>query len=427
MISKETIKEVIKSNEEFINNQIGRILPRQIMQSAERLRKVNVIYGVRRCGKTFVLYDIFKKNKGNTLYIDFEDERLGNISAGELDKIRESFFELYPELLSKKNVVFLFDEIQKVEGWERYARRLVEKEGITLYIAGSSSRITPQEISSTLRGREWSIPLFPFSFREFLMARGITLNKEVLYGKEKIIINRYLLEYLKYGGFPEVVYAQSEFEKQKILNQYLNAMFFKDLIEQFNITNFNLLETLKENLFSNFGSKFSGVAFYKQFKDKFPLSKSSIFNYYHAFMRSMLIFETKIFSSSVYRRLRNPAKIYLVDIGLATRTKSFDWGHSIENVVYLELKRAGYEVYYHSGKYECDFIIRKSNRNFEPLQVTWEINDKNKEREYSGLIEACRVLKKKKGYIITKDQESEEVVNGIKIKTLPFIKWLCAL
>lgn len=303
-------------------------------------------------------------------------------------------------------------------------RRLVEREAITLYVAGSSSRINPQNISSALRGREWAISLFPFSFSEYLRAQGLVLDKGILYGKEKVIINRYLLEYLKYGGFPEVVFAKSDFDKQKILRQYLSAMFFKDLIEQFKINNLNLLEALKENLFSNFSSKFSGLAFYKQFKDKFPLSKSSIFAYYRAFIQALLIFETRIFSSSSYRRLRNPAKIYLVDIGLASRTKSFDWGYALENIVYLELKRDGYEIFYHAGEYECDFIIKKSGRIYEPIQVAWEITDENKVREYNGLIEACKLLKKNKGYIITKDQEFEEKIKGIKINAIPFVKWL---
>ncbi|MEO0215809.1 MAG: ATP-binding protein, partial [candidate division WOR-3 bacterium] len=272
MISKETIKEIIKSNEQFINNQISKILPRQGLPITTRLKKVNVIYGVRRSGKTFVLYELFKQNKGRALYIDFEDERLNGIAISELDKIRESFFELYPHLLYKKDVIFLFDEIQNVLEWERYARRLVEREAITLYVAGSSSKINPQNISSSLRGREWAVPLFPFSFREFLMAQGIVLDKSILYGKEKMMLSRYLLEYLKYGGFPEVVFAKSDFDKQKILYQYLNAMFFKDLVEQFNINNLNLLEALRENLFANFSSKFSGLAFYKQFKGRFPLS-----------------------------------------------------------------------------------------------------------------------------------------------------------
>jgi hypothetical protein len=236
-----------------------------------------------------------------------------------------------------------------------------------------------------------------------------------------------MTEYLKYGGFPEVTLAETDFNKQKLLREYISAMYFKDLVEQFNLRNINLLETLKESLFSSFGAKFSVRSFYKQYKDKFPFSKTSLFRYYKAFLASMLIFETRIFSSSAYKRLRNPPKVYLVDMGLTMRTKSHDWGRALENVVFLELKRKGYDIYYYSAESECDFIIRESNRDLSAVQVSWEITDENKQREYSGLIDACKSLKKTSGLIITRDQDFEERMDDITIRCVPFAKWIVSL
>lgn len=425
MISKEVIKDIIKSNEDFINNTVGEILPRHKVTFPTKLKKVKIIYGARRSGKTFLLYGLFKRNKGNALYIDFEDERLNGIELNELDKIRESFFELKPQLLHSEDVVFLFDEIQNIRGWEKYARRLVEREGIDLCVAGSSSQITPSRISSSLRGREWSIALFPFSFKEFLGIKQIEL-KNSLYGKDKILVNKHLSEYLKYGGFPEVTLVENDFTRQKLLREYMSAMFFKDLVEQFNLKNVTLLETLKESLFSSFGAKFSVSSFYKQFKDKFPFSKTSLFRYYKAFITSMLVFETRFFSPSAYKQRRNPPKVYLVDLGLAMRAKSHDWGRALENVVFLELKRRSCDIYYYTAENECDFIIKESSGDLSAIQVAWEVKDENRQREYGGLIEGCKLLKKPGGVIVTRDQDFEEKISGITITCVPFAKWLAS-
>jgi len=423
MTSKEVIKDIIKSNEDFINNTVGEILPRHNIAFSAKLKKVKIIYGARRSGKTFLLYGLFRKNKGNALYIDFEDERLNGIELNELDRIRESFFELKPQLLHSENIIFLFDEIQNIRGWEKFARRLVEREGIDLYVAGSSSQITPSRISSSLRGREWSIALFPFSFKEFLGVKKTELNNS-LYGKDKILVNKHLTEYLKYGGFPEVTLVDNDFIRQKILREYMSAMFFKDLVEQFNLKNVTLLETLKESLFSSFGAKFSVSSFYKQFKEKFPFSKTSLFRYYNAFLTSMLVFEARFFSPSAYKQRRNPPKIYLVDPGLAMRAKSHDWGRALENVVFLELKRRGHDIYYYMAKNECDFIIKESSGDLSAIQVAWEVTDENRQREYGGLVEACKSLKTAGGTIVTRDQDFEEKISGINVTCVPFAKWL---
>ena len=423
MTSKEVIKDMIKSNEDFINNTVGEILPRHNIAFSAKLKKVKIIYGARRSGKTFLLYGLFRKNKGNALYIDFEDERLTGIELNELDRIRESFFELKPQLLHSENIIFLFDEIQNIRGWEKFARRLVEREGIDLYVAGSSSQITPSRISSSLRGREWSIALFPFSFKEFLGVKKTELNNS-LYGKDKILVNKHLTEYLKYGGFPEVTLVDNDFIRQKILREYMSAMFFKDLVEQFNLKNVTLLETLKESLFSSFGAKFSVSSFYKQFKEKFPFSKTSLFRYYNAFLTSMLVFEARFFSPSAYKQRRNPPKIYLVDPGLAMRAKSHDWGRALENVVFLELKRRGHDIYYYMAKNECDFIIKESSGDLSAIQVAWEVTDENRQREYGGLVEACKSLKTAGGTIVTRDQDFEEKISGINVTCVPFAKWL---
>lgn len=324
--------------------------------------------------------------------------------------------------MNKKKYFFL-DEVQNIKGWEKFCRRAVEKENINVFAAGSSSKIMPLEIHTSLRGRAWSIEISPFSFKEYLCVKNIPLSNEYLYGSKKVIIKTHFSNYMKWGGFPEIVLLESDFEKRKLLDEYMGAMFFRDLVERFNMNNTSLLDTLTDKLFSSFAHKFSLNAFYKQYKDKFSFSKDSLYNYYKNFIKSMLVFEVKIFAESTYKRQRNPAKIYVADPGLARKVTSEDRGKILENIVFLELRKKTKDIFYFTGKGECDFVTKMKNDLF-PYQVCFELNEKNKEREIDGLVECCKRLNKTKGLILTNDQKDEIKVENTSIKILPVWKWL---
>lgn len=424
MINNRMLKDVILSNEQFIINDLDWMVPRECISFPERLKKVCVLYGARRSGKTYILFSIFKENHTSSLYIDFEDERLEGFELMDFEKLKEVFFEMKVELLGSKEVIFLFDEIHIVEGWEKFCRRLVEKEGIRVFVAGSSSKIMPREIQTSLRGRSWGIEVFPFSFREFLSAKGIDVNeKKIIYGREKPITKKYFLEFLKWGGFPEVTLAASDFEKKKILKEYIEAMYFKDLVERFKIRNISLLETLWAKIFSSFSTKISLKAFYRQFKDKLPFSKETLYLYYNHFLKSWLVFEIEKFSESEYVRKRNPGKVYLIDTGLSRKVTSEDNGRLLENLVFLEFRRRNAEIFYFEDKKECDFIIKEDD-NLSAYQVTWELNEKSERREINGLLEACKQLGLRKGMILTYDYEDNFKKDKIEIEILPVWKWL---
>jgi len=281
------------------------------------------------------------------------------------------------------------------------------------------------EIHTSLRGRAWSIEITPFSFREYLRLKGINIkDKKIIYGSKKALIKKYFSEYIKWGGFPEVSLLKSDFEKRKVLKEYLEAMFFKDLVERFNITNIHLLKILTEKLFSSFSLKFSLTAFYKQYKEKFPFSKDTLFSYYNYFLESMLIFEIRKFSESSYKRLRNPAKIYLADTGICKKVTSADQGRVLENIVFLGLRKIREEIFYFDENRECDFIVKDNQGKLFPYQVTLELKEENREREIDGLTEACKRLKIKEGTIFTYDEEDSIVAEGIHIKIIPVWKWL---
>ncbi|MCG2724886.1 MAG: ATP-binding protein [Elusimicrobia bacterium] len=423
MISKSILKEIILTNQYFITRKTKKIFKRTIDGLPKNINKVVILHGVRRSGKTYILFDFFKQNKNKSLYIDFEDERLIDFNLKDFQALKEVFLELNPSLLNKK-INFFLDEVQNIEGWEKFCRRAVERENLNIFVSGSSSKMMPFEIHTELRGRSWSIELLPFSFAEYLNSRGMNLeDKSLIYTAKSLIIKKHFTKYMKWGGFPEVVFVKADADKEKLIKEYMSAMFFRDIVERYNLSNIQLVDALTDKLFSSFSLKFSLNFFYKQYKETFPFSKDSLFRYYGYFIESMLVFEVKKFSESSYKRLRNPAKIYLIDTGLAKRTTSDDFGRLLENIAFLELKRRQNEIFYFQEKNECDFIVKTKNK-FLPIQVCYELNDKNFDRETKGLIEACKHTSAKEGIVLTLDEEKDILLEGINIKILPLWKWI---
>ena len=422
MISKNLIKEIILSNRAFILESVSRIVPRAAAEVAAPGKTV-IMHGIRRSGKTFVLYDIFRRNSDAALYLDFEDDRLTGFTAADFQTVQNAFLELRPETADR--IVYLFDEIQHVEEWERFCRRVTERENAAVYVTGSSSKLMPLEVDTAIRGRAWSVAVFPFSFPEFVQLRmGKLDNNEILYGTGKVETKRLFAEYAKWGGFPETALAADPLDKTKLLKEYLRAMFFRDLVERYGMTNIALFDALADKLFSSFSTRLSLTAFYRQYRDLFPFSKDLLFHYFRNFEESMLIFAVRKFSESSYKRSRNPVKIYPADTGLCRRVTSEDVGRILENIIFIELARQGMEVCYFEEKQECDFIVKNGEAGFAAFQVCQELTDENRRRETGGLLAACKRLLLTDGMILTDDQEWEEEVEGVKIRVLPVWRWL---
>lgn len=423
MVREQDLKEIIVSNAAYIE-QVETIQRRDhILLPDERTRKVVVFYGVRRSGKTYLLYETFKKHPKNSLYIDFEDERLRNFTVSDFEKLRGAYFDLHPDLVGKE-VYFLLDEIQNVSSWERFVRRVTEREQIRVHVSGSSSKMTPQELHTSLRGRAWGVEVLPFSFKEYLSAQGVQPDPSSFYSGVKHDLKSRLESYLRWGGFPEVCYSSTEVQKQKVLKEYLDAIFFKDVVERFKVSNIVLIDALKDKLFESAALKLSLTAFYKQYKEQFPFSKDSLYSYYKYFLESLIVFEVKKFSPSSYKRMRNPAKVYLIDCGIARKVASEDKGRQLENAIFLELKRRGNEVFYFEEDGECDFIAKDESGELQAIQVALELNDNSEQREFQGVIDACKRLKLTEGKIITLNEEREEVVGGVTVRGIPAWKWL---
>jgi hypothetical protein len=423
VVSRQRLAEVITTNTTNVLEKVRPVVPRERIVWPTVPGKVVVFHGVRRSGKTFLLYDALKGLPDRALYLDFEDDRLDGFAVSDFAVLKKVFLELRPQHAGSP-VLYLLDEVQKVPGWERFARRAVEREGDRVAVAGSSSAISPAGIHTSLRGRAWSQEVFPFSFREALSAKGIATGKRPLFGAKQVPIRVAFREYLSWGGFPEVVLASTDEDRRKLLREYYGAMFFRDLVERYTITNAPLLERLSETLFSSCSRKVSLAALLRQWKPLFAFSKDLLYRYYSHVLDSTLIHETRTFSPSVHARQRNPAKVYLVDTGLARRITSADLGHLLENAVFLELKRRGYELSYFQGEREADFVARRDGEDPLPVQVTWELTDSNRAREIGGLLEACGVLGLRDGLILTDDQEEDIEQGGVRISVRAAWRWM---
>ncbi len=416
----DAFKYIIKEFNEF---KFPKIISREL--KIPETKKIIALIGVRRSGKTFYFYQLInallKKGvqKNRILYVNFEDDRILPLKINELNYLLEAYYELYPENKDKEKY-FFFDEIHNVEGWELFVRRLYDKENVRIYVTGSSSKLLSKEIATCLRGRHLAYYLFPLSFKEFLKFKNVILEKNYEYSHTRYKIKQLLNEYLNYGGFPEVVY--SEKLKQDVLLNYYEMLIYRDLIERYSIRNIVLLKQLSKFLITNISSIFSINAYYKLLKKEIKISKETIIEYLSYLTDMNLVHFVKLFDYSLRVQQVNPKKVYCIDNGLRNAVAfrfSEDAGKLAENIVFIELMRRGYEVYYWKNKREVDFVVKEGHK-ITAINVCYS-NTIN-EREIEGLYEFNEMHKSriKELLILTKDIEKEE---GI-VKYVPLWKWL---
>lgn len=393
--------------------------------------KIVSLIGVRRSGKSYILFyliELLKKEitADRIIYINFEDDRLFGITLKDLDSLIEGYFELFPHNREKKIYIFI-DEVQAVEGWELFVRRLHDTLNASVFITGSSAKLLGREISTSLRGRTISYEIFPLSFREYLRFKEIEIN---LHSSRSVsyIINS-LEEYLLKGGFPEVVEAGEPIVK-RILSDYADLIVYRDVIERYGITNNLLMKNLIKYSFSNVGTLLSFNRLYNEYKSQgFRLGKDTLYEYFSYLNDAYALFGIPVFRNSVKEEQRNPKKIYAVDNGFKYIYDPFvsdDYSKLFENCVFLHLRRKTGEIYYFKGNQEVDFYW-VSGREKGLINVSYNIADKKtKEREIQGLLEAMDYTGINSSLIITKD--TEEIVSSgkKKINIVPLYKWLLA-
>ncbi|MEM2138785.1 MAG: ATP-binding protein [Candidatus Woesearchaeota archaeon] len=399
MILKDSLKKILDSQKNIILNNKNTI--KRDFNIKDSSKFAIIITGIRRCGKsTFLMQKINELDSYN--YLNFEDSRLVDFELFDFEKLEELFKEK-----NKNNSIYFFDEIQNVNKWEIFIREKIN-EGKKIFLTGSNSRLLSKELGTRLTGRYLNYELFPFSFNEF----------SKFFKKEK---NKTLfLDYLEKGGFPEYLKTNNP----QILTTLFEDILIRDIIVRYKIRDEKILKQLAIYLISNIGKVIS----FNSLKKIFEVGSTNTILSYISFMENTyLFFLVNKFDFSYKKQLIAPKKIYCVDNALVKNIGlSFneDKGRLLENLIFLFLRRNYKEIYYYKGNKECDFLIGEKNKITKVIQVCYELNNDNLEREYTGLLEAMTLLKLKEGLIITLEQEDLIIKENKKIKIIPAWKFL---
>ncbi|MEK6857823.1 MAG: ATP-binding protein, partial [Nanoarchaeota archaeon] len=347
-------------------------------------------------------------------YVNFNDERLIGFAVEDFQKIMDFLIE---QQYKEKCTLFV-DEIQEATGWEKWIDRIKTKHSI--FITGSNSKMLSKEISTILTGRSLTLSLTPFNFTEFLTAKKITLKDWKIDAKKQAIIRSKFSEYLTAGGFPKRILSKQEVIVKELYDQIL----YRDIINRFPKSKEKSIKEISIYFLSNPSSLVSIRNISKSAEIKNFLTVKSIID---SFENAFLFFLINKFDYSVRKQIQNPRKLYCTDNGFLTSLgfrMSEDKGRLLENLVAIELKRREKEIFYHSDKNECDFVLRDNNKITYAIQVCYDLNEKNRKREFDGLFEAMNKFNLKTGIILTNGQEEEIKINSKRITIKPVWKWL---
>jgi len=382
------------------------------------------VIGVRRSGKTFLLYETIKRiiekgvQKRNIIYINFEDERL-TLEKDQLDLILQAYQELYPRQ-SLAECYFFFDEIQNINGWEKFIRRIYDTVSKNIYITGSNSKLLSTEIATELRGRTISFTLYPLNFEEYL--RFNKTGTEYSGTSQKIAILNHFKTFMIFGGFPELIDLDENLKIKK-LQDYFNTIIYKDLIERYNISNPVILKFFLKRILSQVTKPVSINRIYNDLRSLgYKISNNILYEYSDYIRMSFTSVLIDKFEYSEIKQTKSEKKAYAIDNGILSAVDySFSENHGklLENLTALEILKSGKELMYFKDNLECDFIIR-NKKSFSPVQVSYSIQDSDTdEREINGLLKACEYLKVKKGTIVTFEEEDNLKVKNYEIEVIP--------
>jgi uncharacterized protein len=415
-MNNQQILEILADQKESFNRERVLIDREVDLTKYIKTSQVVVITGVRRCGKSSLLYLISRKLKldeADYCYVNFDDERLVK-SVEVLNQIYLLHIETY-----RKEPVFFFDEIQNIPQWEQFVNRMYEK-GLKLFLTGSNATLLSSEIASSLTGRNKTLELYPFSFAEFLKYEGIDSNLDKQTSKNKSLMRSTLKDYMQIGGFPLIV-KEKDLE---LINNYFQDILYRDIIARYRIIQVNEIKQIALYLISNVGKLYSYATLQKVAGIK---SSQSVKSYVDYLQDSFLLYFLKKFDYSVKKQMMNSRKAYVIDPALCHRlgfSFSENSGRILENIVLLHLLRKGAEVYYHKEKKECDFVVKSGLKITAAIQVCENLHIENYVRELEGLSEAIHSYGLEKGILICNHNSLQEDLVPKNIQLISASEWL---
>lgn len=418
MVDKDLLKQIIIENIELVKS-IDYFKRKVILED----NMPYVFVGLRRVGKSYLLYQRIHEliKSGGTwdsiLLINFEDERLLNFKVEDFNNLIEAHYQLF----NKKPILFL-DEVQIIEGWEKFARRMVDSKYL-IYITGSNAKMLSKEIATTLGGRFLIYEVFPYNFSEFLIAKQINHNSNDIYSTEKkaTLINAFN-EFLNYGGLPEIVNIKA---KRNYLNNIFQKIYLGDIALRNDINNIYALKYIPNKIAETIRSSLSYTRLTNLIKSlDVKVGKATIIQYIEMIKDSFLLFTVNNIDSKFSEKITNP-KYYFYDTGLLNLFLTNQTPALLENLVAIYLiqnceKESIY--FFNNNSFEIDFYIPEKNL---AIQVCYSLNsEETKIREIKALIEFSKYRNCNKLFIITLDEEAEIEKDNKIIKIIPMWKVL---
>ena len=361
-----------------------------------------IITGMRRCGKSTLLLQLLQAHYKDAVYVNFDDIRLSGFETGDLVR-------LHKEIEHRGVKVLFFDEIQQIEDWERYVNQLL-RDGYRVFITGSNASMLSVELGTLLTGRHISMELFPFSFTEYTAFKGLSPDTDAV------------KSYLESGGIPEYVKTGLG----SILGTLVDDILIRDIAVRHAVRDVSSLRQLTAYLITNIGNPVSASRLVGMFGIK---AASTLLEYFSYLKDAYLLEFIPQFSHSLKSQARNPKKVYVMDMGLYTEnavSTSENYGHRLENLIFLHLRHLSEKIFYFKDKGECDFVVMEKNRITRAVQVCTHITDENFDREYNGLVEAMKMLGVPQGTIVTLDQRDRFEQEDMVVTMIPAHEYLSA-
>ncbi len=405
---------------------IRRDLLRRCLSQADT-KEIVVLKGVRRCGKSTLLAQVMDAllQRGikpqQLLRVNLEEPLFAAEASVEL---LEQIYRTWRERVCPEGKGYLFlDEIQNIPGWEGWVRGRSDTEDVKIFVTGSSAQMLSREIGTKLTGRQISFEVYPLSFSEFLRFKGVEVQSELEYIAQKTLIRHYFLDYLKYGGFPEVALRQDDADRELLLKNYFEDILYRDIVTRHEIRDVANLRNLAVFLLTN-NTRPTSV---NKLKGNFSISQDKTENYLSAILESYLTFQLQKFSWSLKSVQRAGFKPYAIDTGLRNRVAfsfSADAGRLAENVVHNQLRRCFEEVFFAADGSETDFIVKEGMKIVRRIQVWYEDAPETEipERDLAafGNLQADEA----ECLLLTNDLEKEIEIGTKKVRCLPVVKYL---
>ncbi len=418
-MNREYLKQVIVDQKEtYLNNPV-------IIRDFKPEEKINYCFvGIRRTGKSYMMYQMINSLRASgipsnsILYVNFEDERLLELTAAELNVILEIGIEMAG---NSKPYIFL-DEIQNVDGWEKFVRRLADMK-YRVNITASNGKMLSREIASTLGGRFMIVQIFPYTFGEYLHALGNEKDYlQVLSTSERAEINKIYDQYVSCGAFPELVEIN---EKRSYLRSIYQTIYIGDIMTRNKISNDFALRLILKKLAESVMQPISFSRLTNILKSAGTgIGKQTVINYVGYIMDAYLMFSIRNYAAKLADKETSP-KYYFMDTGLLSLLVIDSDTAQLENLVAIELiRRYGSEnVYYFERNVEIDFYVPEAKL---AIQVSYSILDDiaAKERELNAFDKLCGYIPDSECVLITNSEETEIIHNGIHVKVVPAWKWL---